>query len=89
MELFSTNKKELFDINGKKMTQVQLRRYLDTVSVDEYNSVVKLVNIQREERAIARMNREQDPVVKERMRRMIIQEEYNFDLLFGPENNKN
>lgn len=85
MELFNANKKELFDINGKKMTQPQLRRYLDTVSVDEYNSIVKLVNMQREERATARMNREQDPVVKERMRKMIIQEEYNFDLLFGPE----
>lgn len=73
------------NINGEKITsKMDLYRVMDGLSVEKCKSVGRLIALNQESAAIERMEYEKDPVKKEKMKRLIEQKEYDFDLLFGP-----
>ena len=74
---------ELF---GRKINnEIDLRIALNKLSVEECKSVGRLMVLEQKQKAEIRMSRERDPYRKTKMKALIDQGEYNFDLLFGPE----
>lgn len=74
---------ELF--GRKNNSEKDLALALNRMSVEECKSTAKLIALERKQIAESRMNKEQDPIRKQKMKNLIDQGEYNFDLLFGPE----
>lgn len=75
MELFGR------EIKSEKDLVLSINR----MSVEECKSTAKLIALNRKQMAEERMNKEQNPIRKQKMQSLINQGEYNFDLLFGPE----
>lgn len=74
------------EIYGKKINNdTDLYILMNNLSVEKCRSVARLILLEQRDKAINRMNREKDPIKKEKMKNLIFQEEYDFDLLFGPE----
>lgn len=70
---------------GKEISPTVLSYDMGFMTKDEHNTILTYIDIQRENSAIDRMNREKDLRTKKEMKQLIARKIYNFDAIFGPE----
>ena len=72
---------------GKEISKSILAYDMKYTTRNQDMAILEAISISNEYEAKARMNREKDPETKAKMKDLITRRVYNFDVIFGPENN--